>query len=156
MAFLAPTPPDPVAPKGESVPPDPISRIRRTRLGRIPIHPGSEQAMLSVSRPEAPAWAPRMHAGPRAPDGSIEVLDRATGERFVIHTPRFEHEFAAGARAFLWYVRSADGGAGRPSSVAFPTAKAALAALERGLARAKAAEPPQKTGKRLRVIWSTP
>ena len=106
MPFASPSSPDPTPAGGENPHGHPISRIRKTRLGGMPIHPGSSRAMLSIPR-GLPAWAPRMHLGKRLPDGSFAVLDRATGERFVVYTPRFEHEFAAGARSFQWYIRPA-------------------------------------------------
>ena len=151
MAACSSNLPDPLGPGGESAERDGSSRIRRTRLGQIPIDPGSAHALVS-SRRAIPGWAPRIHLGRRAADGSIAALDRATGERFVVYTPRFSAQFAAGARPFSWYVRAL--AAAGEASLAFPTARAALEALERGTWRARPVAPPRKPTRPLRVVWS--
>ena len=81
------------------------------------------------------------------------IYDRASGESFVVYTPRFRAQFRNGHRAGLWYVRVASDIGTAIASLGFPTARAALEALESGCWRLAKA-PRSGSAKRFRVMWS--
>jgi hypothetical protein len=121
-----------------------------------PAYPGSAEALcLLTLRPVFATPVPRHHVAPRAPDGKLVVDDRATGEQFVVYSPRFIFQFRAGHHAGRWYLRPADDVGTAPQSVGFPAPHAALEALRAGGWRL-----PHSRGDRkrncspCRVIWS--
>jgi hypothetical protein len=107
--------------------------------------------MLTL-RPVFATPVPRHHVEPRGPDGSRLVHDRATNERFVVYSPRLVHEFRAGHRAGLWYLRPIAELDTTPRSAGFPSAHAAVEALRAGTWRASRSR-RQSAGKPCRVIW---
>jgi hypothetical protein len=76
--------------------------------------------------------APRLHVGPRIPGGTLIVYDRASGEQFVVYTPRFEHQFHAGHRAGLWYLRPMKDVGSAPRSLSFSSDRTTIEALRDG------------------------
>jgi hypothetical protein len=109
-------------------------------------------AMLTLQPGQAPL--PRLHVAWRAPNGNWMVYDRASGEHFVAYSPRFNHQFHAGHRAGLWYLRSATIVESEPQSQGYATARASLDALRAGHWDLSTAlrDQPRKLA---RVIWST-
>jgi hypothetical protein len=110
-------------------------------------------AML-ILQPGHGAPLPRLHVAWRAPNGNWTVYDRASGEQFVAYSPRFNHQFHAGHRAGLWYLRSATIVESGPQSQGYATARASLDALRAGHWDLSTAirDQPRKLA---RVIWST-
>ena len=88
-------------------------------------------AMLTLLPVHAPA-VPRVHVEPRQPNGTLQVLDRITGDQLLIYTPRFTAQFHAGHRAGLWYVRPVNHVGIDLKSHGFATAKAAIEAVTAG------------------------
>jgi hypothetical protein len=110
--------------------------------------------MLTL-RPVSTMPVPRHHIESRAPDGSRLVHDRATSERFVVYSPRFDDQFKAGHRAGLWYLRPSTDVEATPRSVGFATALAAVEAVRAGEWKLFRARPDRdRPGKPCRVIWS--
>ena len=95
---------------------------------------------------------PKVHVEPRRPDGSIAVLDRPTGMRLIVYTPRFDRQFRGGHRGGFWYVRPSIELGNEPVSLPFPTAKAAIDAVAEGQWR-KGIGPASRGGPIVRVIW---
>jgi len=88
-------------------------------------------AMLTLLPVDAPT-VPRIHVEPRQPNGALRVLDRITGEQFLVYTPRFTVQFRAGHRAGLWYVRPVNHVGIDLKSYGFATARAAIEAVTAG------------------------
>jgi hypothetical protein len=110
--------------------------------------------MLTL-RPVFTTPVPRHHVESRAADGSRLVHDRATRERFVVYSPRFVHQFNAGHRAGLWYLRPSTDVEAIPRSVGFATARAAVEAVRAGdwrLSRSRLLR--ERPGKPCQVFWS--
>src|SRR5262249_13786940 len=79
-----------------------------------------------------PVWAiavPRLHVEQNMSGGTMIVNDRASGERFVIYTPRFKCQFRAGHRACLWYLRPIKDVGAEPRSSAYTSPRALIDAL---------------------------
>jgi hypothetical protein len=115
--------------------------------------PGAREALKMLTlRPVFATPVPRHHVEPRGPDGSRLVHDRATNERFVVYSPRLVHEFRAGHRAGLWYLRPIAELDTTPRSAGYPSAHAAVEALRAGTWRACRSR-RQPVGKPCRVIW---
>ncbi len=127
---------------------------RKARVVRIPVYPNSGQALAMLTlMPVFATPVPRLHVEPKAPDGRLMVYDRASGECFVVYTPRFRSEFSAGHRAGQWYVRLVSDIGTASGSLGFPTARAAIEALKNGCWRLSHAPRPRSAA-RFRVIWS--
>jgi hypothetical protein len=120
----------PAAKVGEPVP---AARFRKDKTSTPrwpPPYPGSADALsLLTLHPVFATPLPRHHVAPRAPDGKLVVEDRATGERFVVYSPRFACQFRAGHHAGQWYLRPAADAGTAPRSVGFPAPRAAVEAL---------------------------
>ncbi|WP_165221978.1 hypothetical protein [Aquisphaera insulae] len=100
---------------------------------------------------------PRVHVGGRQSDGSLRVLDRPSGESVVVYTPCFTQQFHSGHRAGKWYVRKLTHVGVIPRSRPYPTAKAAVEAVEAGRwALAPAASPSRGLARTSSSSWSSP
>lgn len=116
-------------------------------------------AMLRIA-PIDSAPLPRAHVARRQAGGSFRIHDRPGGEDVLVYTPTFRTQFEAGHRAGRWYVRPVTSVGGSPRSLAFPTAREAVEAVERGAWRlrlvARDEDRPVVGNRRapgLRVIW---
>jgi hypothetical protein len=95
-----------------------------------------------------------VHVDHRQPGGTLTVLDRPTGERLLVYTPRLSAQFMAGHRMSRWYIRLASDVSCHPRSPGFATASEAIESIRAGRwsLRATAASAP---GPRpVRVIWA--
>ena len=108
-------------------------------------------AMLTLLPIHAPA-VPRIHVEPRQPNGTLRVLDRITGERLLVYTPRFTAQFHAGHRAGLWYLRPVNQVGIDLKSHGFATARAAIEAVTAGR-WSKGAAVAGRSDPVRRVIW---
>ena len=96
-------------------------------------HAGCHDAMRMLTlRPVFATPVPRLRVGPRAPDGTFRVHDRAKSEDLVVYSPRFLYQFRAGHHAGQWYVRPATDVGMDPYSPGFPTAQCAIDAIRAG------------------------
>jgi hypothetical protein len=114
--------------EGHSVLPLPLPPRRPRR--RSPSSSGA-LAMLTLLPVHAPA-VPRVHVEPRHPNGTLRVLDRISGERLLVYTPRFTAQFDAGHRAGRWYVRPANHVGIDLRSHSFASSRAAIEAVTAG------------------------
>ncbi len=126
----------------------------KTKVVRVPVDPNSGRALAMLTlMPVFATPVPRLHVAPKAPDGRLTVYDRALGESFVVYTPRFRAQFQDGHRAGQWYVRMVSDVGTAIGSLGFPTARAAIGALENGAWRIAKA-PRAHSAARFRVIWT--
>ena len=131
--------------------PGPAAPLPRRR----PTAAGCLQALaLMAQYPTTRVPLPRLHVAPVRHAGTLFVLDRASGERFAIYTPKYEAQFREGHRAGLWYARPVDSTGSRPISRGFSTAREAAEALKQG--RWRRAEPTSTPATRnhLRIHWT--
>ena len=134
--------------------PTPIAPARKAKVSRLPVYPGSAQALAMLTLlPVFATPVPRLHVEPRAPDGRLIVYDRALDQRFVVYAPRFVSEFRGGHSAGQWYLRPVSDVGPAPRSLAFSTARAAIEALKAGR-WSLSITPRYRPDPRLRVIWS--
>jgi hypothetical protein len=90
----------------------------------------SVHALVMLTRqPVNAAPVPRFHISPRVVDASLLLTDRASGEQFLVYTPRFISQFRAGHRTGLWYVRRRTDLGVAPRSSGFETTRDAVEAL---------------------------
>jgi hypothetical protein len=107
--------------------------------------------MLRLFPVEATA-IPRLHVEhPRAGVG-LRVLDRPTGQRLLVYTPRIDAQYQAGHHYGRWYVRLSGDVGVEPRGPSFATAKAAVEAVAAG-SWSFPAILSERRGQRLRVIW---
>jgi hypothetical protein len=133
---------------------EPPPAPRKTRTTRLPFYRNCRQALAMLTL--APVFAtpvPRLSVEPRSPDGGLRVLDRATGERYLIYTPRFRAQFQSGHIARMWYVRPVANAGVSVQSRAFPTAHGAIESVREGRWRPAGALAPGRA-RWPRVIWS--
>jgi hypothetical protein len=132
----------------------PVAPARKAKLYRLPVYPGSAQALAMLTLwPVFATPIPRLHVARKAPDGRLIVYDRALGEQFVVYAPRFVSQFRGGHRGGHWYLRPVSDVGTSPRSRAFATASAAIEALKGGR-WGLASTPRYRPDPRLRVIWS--
>ena len=113
-----------------SLRPEMIETIKRRRHQKCR---GCEATMAMLTlRPVFATPIARHHVEPRSPDGTLTVHDRATNDRFLVYSPRFDHQFRAGHKAGKWYLRRLTDLGAAPRSPAFPAAAAAVKALQAG------------------------
>jgi hypothetical protein len=125
------------------------------KFARRPTAPSSTRNMAMLRLAPLDAFAlPRLHVESRHVDGGLRVLDRPSGNYVLIYTPYYSSQFRGGHRAGKWYVRSLTYVGSQPQSLDFPTARAAVDAVERGDWMRQSTTPavalPRPT---LRVIW---
>jgi hypothetical protein len=102
--------------------------------------------------PVAAAAVPRLHVEqPRAGVG-LRILDRPTGQRLLVYTPRIDAQYQAGHHYGRWYVRPSGDVGVEPRGPSFTTAKAAVEAVAAGRWSFPAILSERRT-QRLRVIW---
>ena len=138
------TPPDPVdqlsgqpetIPAGgrldgaPSIGPKPSSRQLQARRRSTAV--SQALAMLRLL-PVHEMLVPRIHVGPRQPDGTLRILDRFTGQQLIVYTPRFAQQFRAGHCSGRWYVRPVTHVGTGPMSGSYSTARAAIEAVTAG------------------------
>ncbi len=130
-----------------SIGPKPSSR--QLQAGRRSIAVSQALAMLRLLPVHATS-VPRVHIGPRQPDGTLRILDRFTGQQLIVYTPRFAQQFRAGHCSGRWYVRPVTHVGTGPVSGSYSTARAAIEAVTAGYwsSRSSCAAGPR----RLRVI----
>jgi hypothetical protein len=109
--------------------------------------------MLSAFPVQAVA-VDRVHVGHRQPGGTLNVLDRPTGERLLIYTPRLSAQFMAGHRMSRWYVRPASDVSCHPRSPGFATTAEAIEAVRVGRWSLRAAAAAAPGPRPVRVIWT--
>jgi hypothetical protein len=149
-------PPSPVLPPQEPTGTE-LSQICKASLRRTqPKYPGSKEALSMLTlRSVFTTPMPRHHVEPRAVDGALVVLDRATSERFVVYSPRFVFQFRAGHHAGLWYLRPARDLGATPRSTGYRTARAAVEALRDGVWGLTGAKThAHRRGNNCRADWS--
>ncbi|WP_148598052.1 hypothetical protein [Aquisphaera giovannonii] len=112
-------------------------------------------AILSLL-PVSEIPVPRVHVGGRQSDGSVRVLDRPSGESLVVYTPRFTQQFSSGHLAGRWYVRKLTHVGVIPRSLPFPTARAAVEAVEAGRWALSTPAKPRQDARRPLRPWATP
>ncbi|MFO0892135.1 MAG: hypothetical protein U0790_23730 [Isosphaeraceae bacterium] len=125
----------------------------RPAAARRPWNASSRRALAMLDRfPVAAAPLPRLHVERPGTAEGLRILDRPTGQRLTVYTPRFDSQFKAGHRSGRWYVRPVDDGGVEPRGPSFASAKAAVEAIAAGR-WSFAALLAERHGLRLRVIW---
>ncbi len=123
------------------------------RRGQRKVRECQAAMTLLALRPVFATPVPRLHVGPKAPDGTLLIHDRATSDSFVVYSPRFDRQFLAGHHAGKWYLRPLKDLGVAPRSPAFPAAGLAVDAL-RTERWSTSAEATFTSRERPRVIWS--
>jgi hypothetical protein len=136
--------------------PEPIPKKRATYVPRRrPVAAGCQNALALLARhPITHTPIPRLHVDRVRQAGTLSVLDRASGDRFTIYTPRFESQFRDGHRFGLWYARPNNAPGTRPVSQGFATAKEAIDALRQGRWTLDHTPTRPLNGPLPRVFWS--
>ncbi len=130
--------------------------VRLSARSRLPIHPGSAAARARALEAANQPWSQGPRIEPRRVDGSLVVRDPVTGDRVSVYTPRFNVQFQEGHEAARWYIRPVAAVGARPLSRSFPTAKAAVEAVEQARWRLDPPSASRPAPRRTRVIYRMP
>ena len=144
-------------PRGNATEPRPNPTAAAAAPRRRPTAIGCLKALAMLAQnPITHIPIPRLHVSPVKQTGVLTVLDRASGDRFAIYTPKFEAQFRAGHRAGLWYARPVNNPGAQPVSRGFATAKQAIDALKQGRWQPPGAGTQAGSRHPLRILWSNP
>jgi hypothetical protein len=129
----------------------PAQASPRTRYRKRSFSMSRALTMLTLL-PVNTTSVPRVHVEPRQPNGTVKVLDRFTGQQFIVYTPQFAQQFRGGHRSGRWYFRPVSDLGTDPSSQSFPSALGAIQGIIEGRWSLHPS-PARGSEKQIRVVW---